>query len=229
MDKLREELFEVLRSKGAKLMGIGNLEEVVTGDMKIGISVAVPVPAHIVENLKTAPTMEYYHMYQTLNAQLDEIVTAGAEFLVSKGYKAQANTTKIVKSNENWETPLPHKTVATRAGLGWIGKNCLLITETFGGAQRISSIVTDAPLTCDEPINESKCGGCTVCVDKCPGKALYNTLWTAGMKREEIFNKEICKKAQEMQMEKATGLKTDLCGMCYAVCPYTQKYLNGEK
>lgn len=115
---LKGELFEILGEKGAKLMGVGNLSDVISGDMKTGVSVAIPVPRHIVEDLKTAPTREYYEAYHSLNAKLNDIVTAGAAFLIGKGYKAQANTTEIAKQDEEWRTPLPHKTVATRAGLG---------------------------------------------------------------------------------------------------------------
>ena len=44
---------------------------------------------------------------------------------------------------------------------------------------------------------------------------------------EEMENNDV--EQMIFNYDKATGLKTDLCGMCYAVCPYTQKYLNGEK
>lgn len=229
MKSLKEELFEVLEQHGAKLHGIGNLTGIVDGELTTGVSVAVPVPVHIVEDLKTAPTEEYHRMYTTLNNQLNEIVEAGVKFLIQKGYHAFANTTKVVKMDEEWKTPLPHKTVATRAGIGWIGKSCLLVTKEYGSAIRLSSLLTDAPLEVAEPINESKCGGCKKCVESCPAKALHGTFWKAGMPREEIFDREICKKTQTERMMKATGIETDLCGLCFAVCPYTQRYLNRKK
>ena len=225
MELLKAELFSVLEKAGAKLIGIADLRGIVKGDMQTGISVAVPVPQHIVRDLQTAPTKEYYDAYYFLNAQLDEIVTKGAAFLRGKGYQAQANTTKAVKINEEWCTPLPHKTVATRAGLGWIGKNCLLVTRKYGSALRLSSLCTDAPLPFAVPVTESQCGACTVCVRSCPAKALTGERWMPETSREALFHKEACKKTQIQRMQQATGIETDLCGLCFAVCPYTQKYL----
>ena len=143
---LRDELFQVLAAKGAKLMGVGDLSGIVDGELTTGVSVAVPLPTHVVQDLQTAPTEEYYHLYHSLNAQLNKIVEAGAALLRERGYRAQANTTTAVQMDGNWRTPLPHKTVATRAGLGWIGKSCLLVTEAYGGAIRLSSLLTDTPL-----------------------------------------------------------------------------------
>ena len=71
--------------------------------------------------------------------------------LLENGYQSYANTTKAVKQDDNWCTPLPHKTVATRTGLGWIGKNCLLVTKEYGSAVRLSSLLTDAPLPAGTP------------------------------------------------------------------------------
>lgn len=226
ISKIREELYSILRKKGAVLIGTANLEGIVSGEMTTGISVAVPVPKHIVEDLKTAPTKEYFDTYHRLNNQLNEIVEAGAEFLIKVGYKAYANTTKVVKKDENWCTPLPHKTVAVNAGLGWIGKSCLLVTKEYGSAVRISSLVTDAPFPFDKPVTESRCGTCRNCVDKCPAGAFTGVNWKPGMERVELFTKEVCKKTQIERMKKATGIEVDLCGLCFAVCPYTQQYLN---
>lgn len=117
MEKLKEELFSLLKAEGAVLMGIADLSGIVSGAMKTGVSVAVPVPKTIVRDLQTAPTKEYYEAYHSLNAKLNKIVTCGAEFLKGKGYQAMANTTDAVVMNEEWRTPLPHKTAATRAGL----------------------------------------------------------------------------------------------------------------
>lgn len=223
-EKLREELFALLGEKGAKLMAAGDL----TGIAKdsVGVSVAIPLPRQVVRDLQTAPTAEYYRLYHDLNGQLDGIVEAGAAFLREQGYEARANTTKTVCQDETWRTPLPHKTVATRAGLGWIGKSCLLVTPEYGGAIRLSSLVTNAPLPVSAPVTESRCGECSICVDRCPAGALTGKLWQAGMAREELFRREICKQTQEDRMERATGIRADLCGMCFAVCPYTRRYLD---
>ena len=206
-------------------MGVGDLNRVIDGEMTTGVSVAVPVPKHIVTDLQTVPTREYYDAYYALNAQMDEVVEYGAEFLRKYEFHAYANTTQVAKKDGNWCTALPHKTVATRAGLGWIGKSCLLVTERYGSAVRLSSLQTDAPLPADRPINESRCGGCSVCVQECPASALLGTLWHVGTGREEILQKEKCKETQTLRMKQATGIETDLCGLCFAVCPYTQKYL----
>ena len=157
---------------------------------------------------------------------LDDIVTCGAEFLKENGDQAFANTTKVVKQNDNWCTPLPHKTVAARAGLGWIGKNCLLVTERYGSAVQLSSFLTNAPMPAEKPVNESKCGKCTACVQKCPAKALTGVLWNRTIRREQILRKEDCKEMQIQRMKKATGIATDLCGLHFAVCPYMQRFVN---
>lgn len=227
-ERLRDELFAVLAEKGAKLMAAGDLTGIAADNCTVGVSVAVPLPRHVVRDLQTAPTAEYYQLYHDLNAQLDDIVEAGAVFLQERGYAARANTTKVVRQDENWRTPLPHKTVATRAGLGWIGKSCLLVTPEYGGAIRLSSLVTNAPLPVSAPVTKSRCGDCGACVASCPAKALTGRLWQAGMAREELFQREICKETQEERMEQATGIRADLCGMCFAVCPYTRRYLDQE-
>lgn len=225
MDKLKETLFALLRQEGAALLGAADLTGLLDAPYCTGISVAVPVPRAIVEDLKTAPTTAYYHAYHSLNETLDHIVETGADFLTAHGYRASANTTKTIRQDSDWKTPLPHKTVATRAGLGWIGKSCLLVTPEYGGAIRLSSLVTDAPLTPDRPILESRCGKCRRCVTACPAGALTGALWQAGTPREALFQPGICEKTHRKRMMEATGIDTDLCGLCFAVCPYTQKYL----
>lgn len=86
--------------------------------------------------------------------------------------------------------------------------------------------MTNAPLPVSEPVAESRCGECRICADRCPARALTGKLWQAGMAREELFQREICKQTQEDRMERATGIRADLCGMCFAVCPYTRRYLD---
>ena len=72
------------------------------------------------------------------------------------GYAAIAMTRSHVGNGEaDDNTVLPHKTVATRAGIGWIGKSALLVTEQYGSMIRISSILTDAPLETAVPVRSA--------------------------------------------------------------------------
>ena len=223
--KLTDELKELLYERGADLIGIGDMNEVENCCFKTGISVAVALPKDMIIDLQKAPTKEYYALYHSLNNKLNEIVLAGEEFLKKSGFEAYALTTDRVEINQNKFSELPHKTVATRSGLGWIGKNCLLVTPQYGSAVRISSLMTNAPLICDKPIDRSYCGACSQCVKNCPGQALKGSLWKVGMPREEILDTEKCYKTQVEIMSKNTGIETDLCGKCFAVCSYTKKYL----
>lgn len=229
MDNLTKKLESVLRREGAELVGFADLGGLDYDGMARGAAVAVALPAHIVQDLLEGPTKAYYYLYQELNARLNRIVTAGAAFLQQAGYKAFAQTTDTVPYQNDWATVLPHKTVATRAGLGWIGKSCLLVTPEFGSALRLSSLLTDAPLACGTPIEESRCGGCRVCVDACPGGALKGRLWSPAVLRDAMVEKEACRETQLRVMKARTGLDTDLCGKCFAVCPYTRRTVEARR
>ena len=221
--ELTERLLALLRDRGAVLAGVGDMAAVAGCAYPRGVAVAVVLPEHVVTDLRTAPTREYYELYGALNEKLNAIVLAGEAFLREQGYRAYAQTTDRVRYGADKRTPLPHKTVATRAGLGWIGKNCLLITPQLGPAIRLSSLLTDAPLTAGVPIDRSRCGSCRACVDACPVQALTGALWQAGMAREALVDVDRCYDAQLDIMERATGIRTDLCGKCFAVCPYARR------
>lgn len=226
---LTESLLTLLRENGADLAGVGDMRGIDGCSYPVGIAVAVHLPAHIVRDLQQAPTEEYLKAYKTLNDTLNQIVLAGEKFLIQNGCRAYAQTTERVKTSggAEWNAVLPHKTVATRAGLGWIGKNNLLVTEQYGPAVRLSSLLTDALLDCSEAIDSSRCDGCTVCRDACPGGTIHGKLWYPGLPREEIVDTKLCYQTQLRVMQTHTGIETDLCGKCFAVCPYTRKYLRG--
>lgn len=226
--ELTDEIKKIMYDRGADLIGIGDMSGVENCNYKTGISIAVALPENIIIDLQTAPTKEYYDLYYSLNKKLNEIILLGENFLKNRGFEAYAQTTERVEVNQNKRSKLPHKTVATRSGLGWIGKNGLLVTFQYGSAIRISSLLTNAPLKYDEPVNQSYCGTCSQCVKNCPAQALKGSLWTVGMQREEIVNVEKCYKKQVEIMSKSTGIETDLCGKCFAVCSYTKRYLKSR-
>ena len=228
MENLSSDLKQLLLEKGASLVGFGDISELVIDeekDMKCGVSVAVSMTPSIVKSIENGPTEEYYLEYKRLNLLLDELVTVGAVFLKSKGYKALAQTTAAVQEFDNFRTRLPHKSFATRAGIGWIGKCALLVTKEYGSAVRISSIITSAPLELNVPINHSICNSCMVCVNACPAGAASGEEWNVKKDRDALFNPGKCRNEARLRAAKI-GIEATICGKCIEICPYTQKYIN---
>ncbi|MCD8030912.1 MAG: hypothetical protein LUF85_08875 [Bacteroides sp.] len=225
-DKLTKKLKDILYASGAALVGIADMRTISSSPLPYGVCVALPVPVPIIREIEEGPTLSYRHTYNSLNKQLNEMVTQGADFLISHQYRAIPVTTGYAQMDEQRRTPLPYKTVATQSGMGWIGKSCLLVTPQYGSAVRISTLLTDAPLMCDTPITESRCGTCEQCKIHCPAQALTGILWKAGMKREELFDTETCVDVIKKRMKERIGIEGTLCGKCFVVCPYTRRYVN---
>lgn len=97
------------------------------------------------------------------------IVLSEKLFLLSKFIKEET-TTKKIKYYTDTGTLL-EKELAQRAGLGWIGKNTLLITEEFGSWIFLGEILIDIALKADK-VAENKCMDCEICLTTCPSKAL---------------------------------------------------------
>jgi len=221
-------LKKYLKSLGASLVGFANLSFVDTSshdNMNYGVAFAIKINSEIIQGINEGPTEEYYKEYKKINKVLDDIAISCVKYIEHQGYSAIGQTSTYVTSDDDMITPLPHKTVATRAGLGWIGKSALLITREYGSAIRISSVLTDMPLVTDIPINESKCGSCTNCVVACPAVAIRGTLWNVNSTRNELLDPFKCRhKAREL-LNKKIGVKSSLCGKCIEVCPFTKKYI----
>lgn len=232
MSDLTKYIKDELLSHGADLVGVGSLSELPSNircGLPIGICVAVKYPKEVIRGISDLPTKEYYDQYNRLNEKLDMLVTLGADALKAFGYQTVPQTRAYVEQFEtDYESLLPHKTIATRSGLGWIGKSALLVTEAFGSMIRISSILTDAPLETVNPINKSKCGDCKICTDACPAGAISGNQWAAGVFRDEFFNAVACRKTARERAKKGFGIEITQCGKCIEVCPYTRRYLNGE-
>jgi epoxyqueuosine reductase QueG len=123
----------------------------------------------------------------------------------------------------NIKGDFPHKTAATRAGLGWVGRHCQLITRKFGSWVRLGTVFTDMELPSGSPVERSFCGRCIQCVEACPAGALKGNPWYPGLPREEILDVIICdhwKKENYYELHKGHN-----CGICSAVCPYGLKVL----
>ena len=216
---------------GADIVGFGNLSELpkeVRLGLPIGISIAIKFDKDIIRGISKLPTQAYADQYTEINEKLDCIVTMIAEFLIKQGYQAIAQTRENVGSGESEDsTTLPHKTVATRAGIGWIGKCAMLVTEQYGSMIRISSVLTDAPLQTAKAINTPRCGDCCACKDACPGEAVSGLPWNPGLHRDDFFDALKCRKAAEERSVAGFGGDITICGKCIEICPWTRRVLQG--
>jgi epoxyqueuosine reductase len=166
----------------------------------------------------------FFEDYARLFRQLDESAAAVVELLQARGFEAVQ--TGNVMSGPGDDPPLAdwgdagvfaHKTVATQAGLGWIGKTAVFVSARFGPAVRLTSVFTDAPLAPGKPITESRCGRCRVCVDACPMEAGRDVLWTAGMPRDDLYHEKRCEEITWTHPE-----WDGTCAVCQTVCPYSR-------
>ena len=220
-----EELREVLIQEGASIVGFADLSHFAEGNLKHGISIALKLPANVVSGIEYGPTREYYDTYYAWNDKLNRLAKLSESYIKEKGYYAIAQTTDVVKEYGNYRTPMPHKTVATNAGVGWIGKCALLVTKEYGSAIRITSVLTDAPLTYGVPMKESLCGNCMRCTRACPGQAISGANWNIDMDRDLFFDPIKCRKSARELAKERINKEITLCGKCIQVCPYTNRYL----
>jgi epoxyqueuosine reductase QueG len=219
-----KELKDLLISNGANLVGFADLNGIGKNEeTPFGVSVAVKLSPELIKSIHNGPNILYYEEYHRINNLLDKIVTTGTEYLIKNGFKALAQTTTIVVQTADYKTELPHKTVATRAGLGWIGKCGLLVTKKYGSGVRISSLLTNAKLNCGEPVEKSFCGNCMECVKNCPAEAITGKLWHVRTERSELIDVEKCRKTARELSKKNINKEMSICGKCFEICPYTLK------
>ena len=226
LSDLQKNLTEMLQKEGALKIGFGDLTGIPAeqrSGMPRGISIAVPLDLAAVNKLGTGMTYAYYAEYNRSNTLLDKLAAIAADYLQIQGYAAIPMSVKSVERTfRGHSSILPHKTVATRAGMGWIGKNALLVTHERGSAVRITSVLTDALFSCAEPVNESSCGTCDMCVRNCPGQAPLGPDWTVDSRREDFLDVLACRKTcLEKTWTVAPGMS--MCSLCVLVCPWTRK------
>ncbi len=220
-----QKLTSELLTAGASLVGFADLRGIADAALPYGVSILVALDAETMRGVMDGPTRAYFELYHSANRKLDALAELCAERLRASGYQAVAQTTTTVVENaEQWRTPMPHKTVATRAGLGWIGNSALLVTPEYGSCVRLTSVLTDAPLTCGAPIDESRCGSCTRCKDACPGHAISGRNWRVGVERESFYDCHACRRAARKLAAERLDEAITLCGKCIVVCPYSQAY-----
>ena len=176
--------------------------------LSFGISVGFHLSDVILEGIENQPTPLYFHHYQRVNILLDTMGLIVTSAIQDLGYQAMpVPASQIV----DWKTQrghLSHKHVARAAGLGWIGRNNLLVNEQFGSRIRLVTILTDIPLGIDSP-SLKDCGACRNCLLVCPAGAIKE--------RQENFDHLRCYE-QLRTFAKTLHFSHNICGVCVKAC-----------
>lgn len=187
------------------------------------ISIAMQLPSAIFDQIVDQPTPNYASAYLTANRLLDEIAFKISIKMESDGYQSLPIPASQALDKENWYAAISHKAVGRVAGIGWQGKNLLLITPEYGSRVRLASVLTTAPLNPDSPI-ANRCGKCMSCRDACPVNAIkgINTK-TNYEKRNQALYFDRCKDKLTKEFAQLPDINAPMCGLCIKACPFVRK------
>ena len=218
---LAQEITQYLTEQGAVRVGFADLHGVAGASLPYGITALVALPREIVGPLVDQPHRAYYDAYQAINVRLDAMAEGCAALLRAHGYQATANTEEHLPTGAEDRSPLPHKAVACRAGLGWIGKNTNLIIPGKGSFFFLGEIVTTLEADHYDTPQKNRCGSCTRCLDACPTGALEGPRHLNARKCLSYLTIE---NRGEIPVEQAARLGNRLygCDTCQEVCPWNR-------
>ncbi len=184
------------------------LSEKLISKLDKAVCLALRLSQSILDEIASAPTRLYFHHYRTVNASLDQAALKVANFIQNKGFQALPVPASIILDWENQRAHLSHKKLGVLAGLGWIGRNNLLVNKEIGSQFRLATILTDMPLKIDKPVKEY-CGTCSLCVKICPAQAIKEN-------PGDFDHIKCFEKLKEFQKNKLVDQY--ICGVCVNVC-----------
>jgi epoxyqueuosine reductase QueG len=207
------EFRKYLKANGATLVGVGDVTRALTSEivhLNRGIAIAV-------NRSLNRDTVKLLKRLQTLTE----------EWLKDKGFRALSIPPDSDRIKDKFIAKLYklfcHKTAATCSGLGWIGKNGLIINKRYGSRLSWATVLTNAPFETGRPIIKSECRDCDLCVRHCPSGAIKGHLWSIGEPLREIVNYKRC---NTLKQERLLWDGKPNCGLCSIICPYSR---NGRK
>jgi epoxyqueuosine reductase len=230
MDLYRE-LTRMAEAAGARCIGVADLARARDAVLEQGgpllepysrcVSLGIVLTDDIVEQLpnraERGVAISYHHMYQVTNQRLDHLAANVAGLLQHEGFRAWPIPASERVDSERICALFSHKLGAHLAGLGWIGKSCLLITPEHGPRLRLVSVLTDAPLEPTGAPPPDGCGACTACVDACPVGAFTGRAFNAREPREARYDAKRC---EDYFAHLRDIGQTPVCGLCVHACPF---------
>lgn len=232
---LNQQVRNLASSNGADHFGIADLSPAHKAILEQGgsfiagfafsISIGISLLDQIVDLLphrnEKAVRLNYRHnAYDIINLRLDLAASIISGYLQQCGFRAFPIPSSKHPEDERISASFSHKLGAGLAGLGWIGKSCLLITQEWGPRIRWATILTDAPLETTGRMQPQRCGDCRKCADICPVHAIKGRAFRPEEPREARFDARKCDLYFDSMKEKN---EIPVCGLCLYVCPYGRK------
>ena len=216
-----EENYERLKNlafrEGGRLFGVAEigplkdrflLSAAEMDGLEYGISMAVLLSPAVLDGIQDHPTLLYKWHYRQANNLLDKIAFLITQDIVEQGFRALPIPASQIIDWDAQRGAVSHRIVGEAAGLGWRGRNNLLVNARYGSRLRLVSVLTDLPLKTDPPA-EGGCGSCRRCIEVCPAGALGND-WDA-------YDLEKCLNLLK-EFSKMRGIGQLICGVCVKAC-----------
>jgi epoxyqueuosine reductase len=195
--------------------------------VSLGIVLLHSIVDQLPQRAERAVAANYkHHGYDLINERLDQLASRLSGVVQCAGYRALPVPASKKVDDDRICAVFSHKLAAHLAGLGWIGKSCLLVTPEVGPRVRWATVLTDAPLQVTGKPLEERCGTCQQCVEICPPRAFTGQPFRQHEPREARFHAAKCERYwDEMQETREWAV----CGLCLYVCPHGRKQgLNQE-
>lgn len=227
-----EQIETMVTDLGADFVGIANLApargflleqaNVLAINFPIGISFGIVLNHTIVNQLpkhldRSVAMLYRQHCYNAINTRLDVISSRISNFIQHEGYDALPIPASQTIGENILDGFFSHKIAAHLAGLGWIGKNHLLVTPGHGPRVRLATVLTNAPLQAVAKVIPSGCGDCSLCADICPSGALDKSKVIDETPRKFSLERQLC---HEYLQKRELELGYKVCGLCLSICPY---------
>ena len=154
-------LSEWMETHKIPLWGAADLREFSTPRNEKGqrfpfaLSWVIPMNPKIMVSIRKGPNQAYADEYSRVNDLIEELSVALAGELNVRGFCSKPLAASDRTDPGNFKGDFPHKTAATRAGLGWVGRHCQLITRPFGTWIRLGTVFTDMELPCGPPMERN--------------------------------------------------------------------------
>ncbi|MBM3248195.1 MAG: epoxyqueuosine reductase [Candidatus Omnitrophica bacterium] len=213
----KSELNELCSGWGADLFGVADvsslkdeflLSESAKKKVKRAISLGVRVSGAVLDEISDKPTKIYFHHYRTLNMFLDQMALRLANLIQGEGFFALPIPASQIVDWQKQNAHLSHKKIGLMAGLGWIGRNNLLVNERLGSQFRLVTVLTDMDLEADKPLNKD-CGTCKLCMEVCPANAIKQS-------KDDFDHVKCLEKLKEFQSQHIVDQY--ICGVCVKAC-----------